>query len=63
MRARGWKAGDFLGEDHGFGCAREGDESDYGARAVSQREGKRVRGAAAEREPAWELAGPSGGVA
>ena len=32
-------------------------------RAVSQREGKRVRGAAAEREPAWELAGPSGGVA
>ena len=35
MRARGWKAGDFLGEDLGFGCAREGDESDSGARAVS----------------------------
>ena len=35
MRAWGGKAGEILGEDHGFGCAREGDESDYGARAVS----------------------------
>ena len=35
VRAWGGKAGEILGEDHGFGCAREGDESDYGARAVS----------------------------
>ena len=27
--------GEFLGEDRGFGCAGEGDESDSGARAVS----------------------------
>ena len=33
-RAQG-KAGEFLGEDRGFGCAGEGDESDSGARAVS----------------------------
>ena len=35
VRAQGGKAGVIVAGDFGFGCAREGDESDSGARAVS----------------------------
>ena len=35
MRAQGGKAGVIVAGDFGFGCAREGEEPDYWARAVS----------------------------